>query len=140
MARAQAGLEAMGQKICVDSDVLINFLRNEPEAVAFINDHKDKELATTTINIFELYRGAYHTRAQRHNLWVVEHLLRKLTVLPFTDLAAKYAGEMYAELAGQGNTLDMRDLFIGVTAMVHGFTIKTNNKKDFSRIEGLQLC
>lgn len=140
MARAQAGLEAMGQKICVDSDVLINFLRNEPEAVAFINTYKDTELAITPINIFELYRGAYHTKAQRHNLWIVEHLLRKLTVLPFTALAAKYAGEMYAELSAQGNAIDMRDLFIGVIAIVHGFAVKTNNKKDFSRIEGLQLC
>ena len=42
--------------ICVDTSCIIDFLKNEKEAVNIIDKHKD-ELVTTDINVFEVFMG-----------------------------------------------------------------------------------
>ena len=50
----------MEDKICLDTDFLVNFLRNKKEEADFIKENEiSKNLATTYINLFELYYGAY---------------------------------------------------------------------------------
>ena len=48
------------EKVVVDSDVLIDLLRNEPGTTALIKSlETTHELGATDINAFELYWGAY---------------------------------------------------------------------------------
>ena len=58
----------MENKICIDTDILVDFLRNEEKAVEFIKEHEERnELATTHINLFELYYGAYKSNKKTEN-------------------------------------------------------------------------
>lgn len=130
----------MAAKICIDSDVLVNFLRNDEHAAAFIlNNDENYELVTTDINAFELYYGAYLSDKSNENIKQVEQLLNRLTVLPFSTYIAKKSGELLAELKKEGKTIDFRDLFIGTAALVYGCTLKTDNVKHFKKIKGLVL-
>ena len=45
--------------VCLDTDVIIDYLKNERSIFEIITSLKDREqpLFTTTINSFELYRG-----------------------------------------------------------------------------------
>ncbi len=53
--------------IVVDSNVLIDLLREKEYAVNKIKElEKNEELATTDINAFELYFGAYNSK-QKEN-------------------------------------------------------------------------
>lgn len=128
----------MADKICVDSDVLINFLRNEEWAVAFIIENGEKhELATTDINAFELYYGAFLSEKKSENVKQVDQLLERITVLPYSTTIAKQSGALLADLKKEGKTIDFRDLFIGTIALAHGCKLKTNNTSHFNKIKGL---
>ena len=54
--------------VFLDTDVIINFLRKEPNAVNLIEKLKEDEepLKTTTINEFELWKGAYRKKQKKH--------------------------------------------------------------------------
>jgi len=127
----------MENKICLDTDFLVNFLRNKKEEVEFILLNESKALfATTFINLFELYYGAYKSEV-KDNIKNLEDLYFRLIILNLSKEAVKNAGEVLVELEKKGEPIDFRDLLIGCTAKTEGFCVKTNNKKHFQRIPGL---
>ncbi len=126
-------------KICLDTDFLVEFLRENEKAVRFIEESKESVLATTFVNLFELYYGAFKSIRPELHLPAVEALKSKLTILNFSDDSAELAGKVRAKLSGKGETVEIRDLFIGAIALVNDFSVKTNNKKDFSKIPGLKI-
>ncbi len=126
----------MEQKICLDTTFLISFLRGNPESSHFINStEQTARLATTSINLFELYQGAYKSKYAENELQLINDLKQKLLVLPFSEKNAQFAGMIAATL--KGNPIEIRDLFIAAIAMTKNYAIKTNNKKHFERIPGL---
>ena len=129
----------MEDKICLDTDILVNFLRNKKEEVDYIQKHEGKVIfATTSINIFELYYGAYKS-GRRENLMKLEELQQRLRILPSSTEAMKKAGEILALLEKQGQPLDFRDLLIGSIALTEQFSLKSNNQKHFQRIPNIIL-
>jgi len=128
------------QKICIDSDILIDVLRKKSESIKKISELENQStiLATTVVNSYELLFGAYKTKKKNH-LKLVNELLEKLIILEwkkgFSDLAAK----IMADLEKNGKIIGIRDLFIGVIALKHDYKILTRNIKEFERIPNLQL-
>ena len=130
----------MENKICLDTDFLVNFLRNSKEEAEFIkNNESDKDMSTTYINLFELYYGAYKSREKDNNLKAISNLINRLNILNLSDESVKKAGEILAKLEKEGKIIEFRDLFIGTIALVNNYSIKTKNIKHFSRIEGLEI-
>lgn len=130
----------MEDKICLDTDFLVNFLRNNKNEVEFIKENEmANELATTFINIFELYYGAYKSNNRDENIKLVNMLLNRITLLNLSHEASEKAGEISARLEKEGNILEFRDILIGTIALVNGYSIKTNNAKHFDKIDGLNI-
>ena len=130
----------MEDKICLDTDFLVNFLRNSKEEAEFIKKNElNKDLATTYINLFELYYGAYKSSQKQNNLKAISLLLNRLNILNLSDDSVKKAGEILAKLEKEGKMIEFRDLFIGTIALVNNYSIKTKNIKHFNRIEGLEI-
>ncbi len=129
----------MEDKICLDSDFLVNFLRNKQEEKDFIEKHEGKsELATTFINLFELYYGA-HKSGKPENIQNVEELQQRIKLLNLSREAVRKAGHVLAFLEKRGEAIDFRDLLIGCIAHTESFSLKTYNKKHFERIAELRL-
>ena len=129
----------MEDAVCLDSDFLINFLRNKKEEITFISENETKlRFATTFINLFELYYGAYRSNKEE-NIKNVENLFYKLEILNISIEAVKKAGKILVDLEKNGEAIDFKDLLIGCTALVEGYSIKTNNKKHFERIKDLKI-
>ena len=127
------------ENICLDTDIVINFLRGKPEEVAFIAQNEfNHKLAITIISLFELYHEAYKS-GKEMNIQQVHELARRFVILRVSPQAAEYGGRLLAELEKDGTPIDMRDLLIGSIAKVEGFKMKTKNMKHFKRIEGLNL-
>lgn len=127
-------------KICLDSDFLVEFLRENEQAIRFIEEAEGRSvLATTYVNLFELYHGAFKSMKPELHLPAVEALKDKLTILNLSDDSVKLAGEIRAKLATKGETVDIRDLFIGTIALANGFSIKTSNLKHFTKIPALKV-
>lgn len=126
--------------ICLDSDILIDLLRGNEEVVDWIKDNEDKAIfSTTIINLFELYTGANKSSNPQEKVKAVDILKSKIKILDFNIEVSKKAGEEKAKLEINGQDLEIRDLLIGVIARTNGYSIKTNNKKHFSRINGLKI-
>lgn len=127
-------------KICLDSDILIDLLRNRHYAKEFMEQHETVHtLGTTYINLFELYHGAMLSNNITENLEFVKKIEERLILLNLSKEAAQGAGEIAAKLDHEGMKIDFKDILIGSIARTEQWSLKTNNLKHFKRIEGLEL-
>ena len=130
----------MEDGLIVDTDILIDLLRKKDYAVSLIKKIEDEiELATSAINVFELYRGAYKSRNQEKNLASVKGLLNSLRMLNTDEDSMEIAGKIIAGLERDGNMMDIRDLLIASIALVNGFGVLTNNIRHFNKIKHLKV-
>ena len=130
----------MEDGLIVDTDILIDLLREKDYAVSLIKKLEDEvELATSAINAFELYRGAYKSQNQEKNLASVKGLLNSLHMLNTDEDSMEIAGKITARLERDGNMIDIRDLLIASIALVNGFGVLTNNVRHFNRIPHLRV-
>ena len=128
------------EKVVVDSDVLIDLLRNEPDTAALIKSlETTHELGTTDINAFELYWGAYKSRKMESEVTAAKGLLNTLFLLGTNEAAMELSAKIISDLERQGNPTDLRDLFIASICIVHSLKLLTRNRKHFEKIRGLKL-
>ncbi len=128
-------------KTIIDTDILIDLLRNKKETVAFVTQMEEKRvlLSTTVINAFELYHGAHKSKNRRKNLLATKKLLNKLFVFPLTPRSAQKAGRIYADLELKGQSIGLRDTFIGAIALTNGVSVTTRNTEHFRKIWNLKI-
>lgn len=127
------------KRIVLDTTALISHLRAKGRPSTVTRLEGRAELATTLINLFELYLGAYKYKEVRVNLTAVKGLRSTLRILPLTESASEHAGKILADLQKTGRTIEIRDLFIGAMALEEGFAVATENVDHFKRIPGLQV-
>jgi tRNA(fMet)-specific endonuclease VapC len=125
----------------IDTDILIDFLRNRKEAVAFVTQLEEKKtlLSTTAINAFELYYGAHKSRQSVQTLQSTKKLLDRLVLLPLTSRSAQRAGHIYAELELEGQPIGLRDTFIAAIALTRKCSVATRNTEHFKKVKGLTV-
>ena len=114
-------------RVVIDTDLLVDFLRGNREATLLISRLEEGRfrLATTAVNVFELYHGAHKAREPEKALALTRQLLKRLRVLPLTSISAKKAGRIFAELERQGQPVGLRDTMIGAIALTRGFSVAT---------------
>ena len=133
-------MENVEDGLIVDTDILIDLLRKKDYAVPLVKKFEEElELATSAINAFGLYRGAYKSRNQEKNLASVKGLLNSLRMLNTDEDSMEMAGKITASLERDGNMIDIRDLLIASIALVNGFGVLTNNIEHFKRIKHLRV-
>ncbi len=133
-------MENVEAGLIVDTDILIDLLRKKDYAASHIKKLEDEvELATSAINAFVLYRGAYKSRNQERNLASVKGLLNSLRMLNTDDDSMEIAGKITASLERDGNMMDIRDLLIASISLVNGFGVLTNNVGHFTKIKHLKV-
>jgi len=128
-------------RVVIDTDVLIDLLRNVRTIVDYIRELEMRGclLSTTVMNAFELYYGACKSRKRRENLASAKILLKRLIVLEMDFTSAEYAGSVYAELEEKGQPIGLRDAIIGAIASTKGYAILTRNVEHFKKIAGVTL-
>ncbi|MEM3630822.1 MAG: type II toxin-antitoxin system VapC family toxin [Nitrososphaerota archaeon] len=128
------------KRIILDSTIIIGILRNKLNDVQLVRKIEAKaDIATTTINAFEIYFGAYKSKNLERNLASTKGFFSTIKLLPFDDNCAELAGQVLAELESKGKTIDYRDLFIGCITLSNGYTLITRNKKHFQDIPRLHV-
>jgi predicted nucleic acid-binding protein len=125
----------------MDTDILIDLLRNETKVVDSISEMERKGwlLATTIINAFELFYGAYKSKNRQKNLASAKTLLERLVVMNMGLTSAQNAGRVCAELEREGQSIGLRDAMIGAIALTMGYSLATRNTEHFKKIAGLNL-
>ena len=124
--------------VCLDTDVIINFLRNQDESVSFISFliKKGETFSTTSINEFELWKGIFKSKSSE---LPVKRFIENVSILQFESKASKKAAEIYDDLAKKGETVDVLDVMIAAICIVNDEAIFTKNKKHFERISGIKF-
>jgi tRNA(fMet)-specific endonuclease VapC len=95
--------------------------------------------ATTSVNAFEVFYGAYRSERKTENTKEVIKLLEKLFVIPLDLASSRRTAELLAKLAEKGQTLDYRDAMIAGVVLENDLTLVTRNTAHFKRINGLKL-
>ena len=125
----------------IDTDILIDFLRNRKESVEFVTQLEKKKtiLSSTAINAFELYYGAHKSELSIQTLQATKNLLDRLVLFPLTPRSAQRAGHIYAELELKGNPIGLRDTFIAAIALTRRCSVATKNTSHFKKVKGLTV-
>ena len=125
----------------IDTDILIDFLRNQKEAVAFVTQLEEKKtlLSTTAVNAFELYYGAHKSKQSAQTLQATKKVLDRLVLLSLTPRSAQRAGHIYAELELEGQPIGLRDTFIAAIALTRKCSVATRNTEHFKKVKGLTV-
>lgn len=128
--------------ICLDTDILIPFLRKDPTIRRIIKEIEETTyVITTSINFFELFFGAYKSTKVKNNLSAVDKLSEQITVIKYDVDASRLTGNMFAELEKTGEQIGLRDTMIGAVAILKKTPFFTKNLKHFKKLErfGLEL-
>jgi tRNA(fMet)-specific endonuclease VapC len=125
----------------IDTDLLIDLLRNQKQAAAFIAglEEKNYTLATTVLNVFELHHGAHKSQESEKNLQAINKLVNRLSILALTSKSVRMAGHIYAQLELEGQPIGLRDTFIAAIAITREYSVATRNQAHFSRITNLEI-
>jgi tRNA(fMet)-specific endonuclease VapC len=127
--------------VCLDTSVLVALLRKDGAALDGLRTEAERggTVSTTTVNLCELYAGAYGSREPEKELARVQELVSKLGILELDAAAAERYGELVNDAGLRQEPIGDFDLIIASIALEHGERFVTRNTKHFSRVPGLEL-
>ncbi len=126
---------------CLDTDFLIAILRGKEGARKKAEEiDKEGRGATTSINAFEVFFGAYRSARKSENIKQASRLLDRLFIFPLDYASSQKAADLSADLVAKGKSVDYRDVMIAAIAIENQLTLVTRNASHFSRIKGLKMA
>lgn len=125
--------------VFLDSSIIIDFLRNKQETLNKIRKlyESNAELSTSSINVFELLKGAL--RSSKETPEKVYSFLSNIKILNFDSESAKKSAEIFEELRKRGELIDIADLMIASVVIMNNETLLTDNRKHFERISEIRF-
>lgn len=125
--------------VCLDSDIIISFLKNNKDAIEKIKElqENEEEISTTSINSFEVYRRFVNYK--KDSIDRFEKFLSNIKIINFNLNSSKKAAEIFEELKSKGETLDLADVMIAAVAIANNETLITGNINHFKRISELKI-
>lgn len=112
----------MGEGVLVDTDVLIDFVREN-------TDLPQEPLYITEITLYEFIRGS-------KNISKAKTLLEEgFSVIFHDNPVIQKASEIWVNIKERGEILDDRDILIGATSAVKKIPLLTRNRKHYERLE-----
>ena len=113
------------QLLMVDTDVLIDYLRDQPEAVAFL-ENTEQPLATSVITVAELYAGVRDGEERQR----LDAFVAAFDVLGLDRQAAVQAG-LWRRQYGPSHGMGLADALIAASVQAAGATLVTLNRRHF---------
>jgi predicted nucleic acid-binding protein len=122
------------ERVLVDTDVLIWYLRGLDSALRFLEELQDFSISAVTY--MELVQGARNQMELR----TLRGQLRqwKTPILPITE-AISHRAVFYVEQHYLSHSLRLADALIAAAALEHGLDLATANDKHYKAIEELAL-
>ena len=121
----------------LDANIISDFVRNPKGKVAQrIRSLGQAQICTSIIVAAELRYGAAKG-GSRILSDRIEETFQTLDVLPFEPPADSIYGSLRARLERTGRIIGANDLLIAAHALALGYTIVTDNEREFARVEDL---
>jgi len=124
----------------LDTDICIYIIKRKPVSVLKpLESLQHGQLAMFAITFAELMNGAKKSQHVEANLARLNALGELLDIRPFDKQAAVCYGDVRSNFEKRGETIGGNDLLIAAHALSLGWTLVTNNEREFNRIEGLKV-
>jgi predicted nucleic acid-binding protein len=121
----------MSKRLLLDTDIVVDFLRGQPSAVAYVKAEADR-ISFSSIVVAELYAGVRNDELQR-----LDELLSLFPVIPVTADVARAAG-LHKRDYFKSHVVGLADAIIAATAETLDVELKTFNVKHYPMLSGLQ--
>ncbi|PWG62715.1 type II toxin-antitoxin system tRNA(fMet)-specific endonuclease VapC [Spiribacter halobius] len=112
--------------------------RRPPEVFERFRGHAIGEIGISSITGAELTFGVAKSGSRR-NRAALDKFLAPLDILPFDEAAMRQYGPLRAHLEREGQPIGSMDLLIAAHALALGYTLITNNLREFARVPNLPL-
>lgn len=122
----------MSKPILVDTDVLVDFLRGHPDAVAYVKAQADRIILSAVV-VAELYAGV----RDNDELARLDDFLSLFRVIPITAELARAAG-LHKRDYHRSHGTGLADAIIAATAEAEKAELKTLNVKHYPMLKGLK--
>lgn len=96
-------------------------------------------VCTSVVVLGELLYGVSKSARQRDNRRKLDRFLEYIPVLDLDALAAEHYGDIRAALERVGTPIGSNDTLIAGHARSLGYTLVTNNRREFDRVPGLKV-
>lgn len=124
----------------LDTNICIYAIKNKPEQVFLhLQEHDPEEICISSVTYAELVHGVEKSKAIEKNRVALALLLANIEIMNFDSLAAESYGKIRVDLEKAGTSIGPLDMLIAGHAKALGYTVVTNNTKEFERVKGLKL-
>lgn len=121
-----------GKKIVLDTDVIIDYLRNDAQAVTYIENQLSAQMLLSVINVAELYAGIRNKEEKQ----AIENFLRVFEIISINKEIAEQGGE-FRKTYGKSHGTGLADALIAATAIQQNATLITLNIHHYPMIEAI---
>lgn len=131
----------MSVRYLLDTNICIYIHRERPVSVlARFKRLKPGEAAISVITWGELMFGAAKSASGEQVTQALEAFTGLVPVAPLHSGVGRAYGEIRAELQKRGTPIGNNDLWIAAHAKAMGWTLVSNNTREFERVKGLKLA
>ena len=123
----------------VDTDWVIDYMHRVRHVVDRVAELTPAGIGLSVISLAELYEGVQRDADAQRSERELDAFLERVYLLDVDEETCRIFGRERARLRADGNLIGDLDLLIGATALRHGLTLLTNNRRHFERIEGLAV-
>jgi predicted nucleic acid-binding protein len=122
----------MPKPILIDTDVMIDFLRGHPKAVALVKRYSSRIILSSIVTA-ELYAGV----RGEEELKTLDDLISLFRVVPISPSLAK-AGGLHKRDYSKAHGVGLADAIVAATSEAEHAELKTLNTKHYPMIKGLK--
>ena len=124
----------------LDTNICIYLIKTKPEKVfQKLQTIHPEDVCISSVTYAELVHGVEKSSAVEKNRLALSMLLANMEILDFDADAADCYGKIRAGLERKGTPIGPLDMMIAGHAQSLGYTVVTNNVKEFSRVAALKI-
>ena len=124
----------------LDTNICIYVIKHKPEKVfRKLQTIHPEDVCISSVTYAELVHGVEKSIAVEKNRLALSILLANMEILDFDVDAAGCYGKIRAGLEKNGTPIGPLDMMIAGHAQSLGYTVVTNNVKEFSRVSALKI-
>ena len=124
----------------VDTDWVIDYLNGIQSVTQRFDELRPEGIGLSIVSLAELYEGVLGATDPQADESALLDLLADIDVLTVDLTVCRIFAEERRRLRATGRLISDLDLLIGATAIQHGLTLLTNNRRHFARLQGLQIA
>ena len=123
----------------VDTDWVIHALNEILSFTHRLEELFDEGIGISIISMAELYQGVLYSYDPQASESRLSGFLTGYDVVQLDDDICRTFGRERGRLRAAGTPISDLDLLIGCTALRHGLTLLSNNRRHFGRLQGLDI-